>query len=57
MPSIVLQLAYLVIFVWSVFHLVQDLRLSRKDWLNMLLYLAVALVALNWLLDSLGWKL
>lgn len=57
MPSIVLQLAYLVIFVWSVFHLVQDLRLSRKDWLTMLLYLAVALVSLNWLLDSLGWKL
>ncbi|WP_176444832.1 hypothetical protein [Paenibacillus herberti] len=57
MPSIVLQLAYLVIFVWSIYHLVQDLRVSRKDWLTLLLHLAVAIISLSWLMDALGWKL
>ncbi|MGN7457966.1 hypothetical protein ACTHPH_24410 [Paenibacillus pasadenensis] len=57
MPTILLQLSYLVLLVWAVYSFVQDLKMSRKDWLVLLLHLAVAIISLNWLLDSLGYKL
>lgn len=57
MPTILVQLAYLVIFIWSIVMLVQDIQLSRKSWLNILLHLSIAIVSLNWFLHSIGYRL
>lgn len=57
MPTILVQLAYLVIFIWSVVMIVQDIQLSRKSSLNILLHIAVAIVSLHWFLQSIGYRL
>jgi hypothetical protein len=57
MPTLFVQLAYLVIFIWSVISLVQDFQQPRKAWLPILLHLAVAIVTLNWFLHSINYSL
>ncbi|MFZ0578073.1 MAG: hypothetical protein WAM41_11270 [Psychrobacillus psychrotolerans] len=54
LPAILLQLAYLFIFIWSVAMLVQDFQVTHKNWLTVLLHISVAIVSLNYLLVSLG---
>ncbi|WP_211747719.1 hypothetical protein [Paenibacillus sp. Marseille-Q4541] len=56
MPTILVQLAYLVIFIWSIVMIVQDIQLSRKSLLNILLHIAIAIVSLNWFLHSIGYQ-
>ncbi|WP_155701373.1 hypothetical protein [Paenibacillus psychroresistens] len=50
MPTILVQIAYLIIFIWSVMMLVQDLQVSRKAWITVLLHAAVAIVSLDFFL-------
>ncbi|MCM3356702.1 MULTISPECIES: hypothetical protein [unclassified Psychrobacillus] len=54
LPAILLQFAYLFIFIWSVAMLVQDFQGTQKNWLTVLLHISVAIVSLNYLLVSLG---
>ncbi|MER2261420.1 MAG: hypothetical protein ABS934_05345 [Psychrobacillus sp.] len=54
LPAILLQFAYLFIFIWSVAMLVQDFQGTQKNWLTVLLHISVAIVSLNYLLLSLG---
>ena len=54
LPTILLQFAYLFIFIWSVAMLVQDFQGTQKNWLTVLLHISVAIVSLNYLLVSLG---
>ncbi|CDN42209.1 MULTISPECIES: hypothetical protein [Paenibacillus] len=56
MPTLLIQLSYLVIFIWAVISLVQDLQLPRKAWLPILLHLAVAIITLNWFLHSINYS-
>ena len=50
MPSILVQIAFLIIFVWSIVMLVQDLKVSHKLWMNVLLHASVAVVSLHFFL-------
>ncbi|WP_169086175.1 hypothetical protein [Paenibacillus sp. PL91] len=50
MPSFLVQIAFLIIFVWSIVMLVQDLKVSHKRWMNVLLHASVAVVSLNFFL-------
>lgn len=50
MPSILVQIAFLIIFIWSIIMLVQDLKVSRKVWMNVLLHASVAVVSLHFFL-------
>ncbi|WP_156889486.1 hypothetical protein [Paenibacillus harenae] len=50
MPSFLVQIALLVIFVWSVVMLIQDFKVPRKVWMTILLHAAVAVVSLDFLL-------
>ena len=50
LPSLLVQIAYLIIFIWSVMMLVQDLKVSRKAWITVLLHASIAIVALNFFL-------
>jgi hypothetical protein len=50
MPSILVQIAFLIIFIWSIMMLVQDLKVSRKVWMNVLLHASVAVVSLHFFL-------
>jgi hypothetical protein len=52
LPTFLVQIAYFIIFIWSVMMLVQDLQLSRKAWITVLLHAAVAIVSLNFFLAS-----
>ncbi len=54
MPVLLLQFAYLFIFIWSVAMLVQDFKGTHKHWLTVLLHISVAIISLNYLLHSLG---
>ena len=54
LPAILLQFAYLFIFIWSVAMLVQDFPGTQKNWFTVLLHISVAIVSLNYLLVSLG---
>lgn len=57
MPSILVQIAYLIIFVWSVMKVFQDLQVARKDWITVLLYASVAVVSLHFFLTSVDIRL
>lgn len=50
MPIILVQIAFLIIFIWSIIMLVQDLKVSRKVWLNVLLHASVAVVSFHFFL-------
>lgn len=50
MPDFLVQIAFLLIFVWSVFMLVQDFKGSRKDWMKVLLHVSVAVVSFDFFL-------
>jgi hypothetical protein len=52
LPSILVQIAYLIIFIWSIMMLVQDLQVSRKAWITVLLHASIAVVSLNFFLAS-----
>jgi len=39
-----------MIFVWSVVMLVQDFKMSRKVWMDVLLHASVAVVSLHFFL-------
>jgi hypothetical protein len=52
MPSILVQIAYLIIFIWSIMMLVHDLQISRKAWITILLHASIAVVSLNFFLAS-----
>ncbi|MCA0758105.1 hypothetical protein KP806_23885 [Paenibacillus sp. N4] len=49
MPDILVQIAFLIIFIWSVVMLVQDFKVSRKAWMNILLHASVAVVSIHFL--------
>lgn len=49
-PSIIIQLAFLIILIRSGFEFVQGLNGARKNWLEVLFDLSVAIVALSFLL-------
>jgi hypothetical protein len=50
LPSFLVQIAFLIIFIWAVMMLVQDLQVSRKAWITVLLHASVAIVSLNFFL-------
>jgi hypothetical protein len=50
LPSFLVQIAYLIIFIWSIMMLVQDLQVSRKAWITVLLHASIAIVSLNFFL-------
>lgn len=50
MPAILVQIAFIIVFVWSIVMLVQDLKMSRKEWLNVLLHASVAVITLHFFL-------
>jgi hypothetical protein len=52
MPSILVQISYLIICIWSIMMLVQDLRVSRTAWITVLLHAAIAIVSLDFFLAS-----
>jgi hypothetical protein len=54
MPSFLVQIAFLVIFIWSVMMLIQDFKLSRKVWMNIMLHASVAVVSLDFFLAYLS---
>jgi hypothetical protein len=49
-PSIMIQLAALIILIRSGYHFVQGLSGIRKNWLEIAYHLSVALVALAFLI-------
>lgn len=51
MPSILLQIAFVIFFIWSIIMLVQDFKLARKVWMNVLLHASVAVVSLHFFLS------
>jgi hypothetical protein len=52
LPTILVQIAYLIIFIWAVMMLIQDLQTSRNILINVLLHASVAIVFLNFFLKS-----
>jgi hypothetical protein len=50
LPSILVQIAYLIIFIWSIMMLIQDLQVSGKAWISVLLHASIAIVTLNFFL-------
>ncbi|WNF35135.1 hypothetical protein RJD24_11685 [Bacillaceae bacterium IKA-2] len=54
LPSILIQIAFLIIFIWSIMMLVQDLQSSNKAWISVLLHAAIAVVSLNFFLIESG---
>jgi hypothetical protein len=50
LPNFLVQIAYLIIFIWSIIMLVQDLKVSRKAWITVLLHASIAIVSLNFFL-------
>jgi hypothetical protein len=52
MPSLLVQIAYLIVFIWSIMMLVRDLQVSRKIWITVLLHLAIAVISLNFFLAT-----
>jgi hypothetical protein len=54
LPSFLVQIAYLIIFIWSIMMLVQDLQVSRKAWIIVLLHASIAIVSLNFFLTGNG---
>jgi hypothetical protein len=50
LPSFLVQIAYLIIFIWSIMMLVQDLQVSRQAWIIVLLHASIAIVSLNFFL-------
>jgi hypothetical protein len=50
LPSSLVQIAYLIIFIWAIMMLVQDLQVSRKAWISVLLHASIAIVSLNFFL-------
>ena len=50
MPLILVELSFLIVFIWSIMMLVQDLQSSRKAWISVLLHVAVAIISLDYFL-------
>ncbi|MFC0213061.1 hypothetical protein ACFFK0_11435 [Paenibacillus chartarius] len=50
MPALLFQIALIIIIVRSVFMVFQHAQKSRKEWLELLYYIAVAVAALSFLL-------
>jgi hypothetical protein len=57
MPSILVQIAYFIVFIWSIMMLVQDLQVSRKVWITVLLHASIAVISLNFFLASINYRL
>jgi hypothetical protein len=57
MPIILVQIAYLIIFVWSIMMLVQDIQMSRKVWITVLLHASIAVISLNFFLALINYRL
>jgi steroid 5-alpha reductase family enzyme len=49
-PTIVIQIALIIIVVRSVYVVVQRINSSHKAWIDILFHASVAIVALNFLL-------
>jgi hypothetical protein len=57
MPSILVQIAYFIVFIWSIMMLVQDIQVSRKVWITVLLHASIAVISLNFFLASINYRL
>jgi hypothetical protein len=51
LPGFLVQISFLIIFIWSIMMLVQDLQVSRKAWIIVLLHASIAIVSLNFFLS------
>lgn len=49
-PTVIIQIAVLIILVRSAYIFFQGIQAFRKNWLELLYHLSVALIALNFLL-------
>jgi hypothetical protein len=49
-PTIIIQIALIIILVRSVYVVVQKINTSHKAWLDILFHASIAIVALNFLL-------
>ncbi|GGA38495.1 hypothetical protein GCM10007416_09260 [Kroppenstedtia guangzhouensis] len=51
MPTLLVQIALIVILVRSVYRVIRSFQASKPDWMEVAFKLAVAIVALWWLMD------
>ncbi|EGK13876.1 hypothetical protein HMPREF9374_0508 [Desmospora sp. 8437] len=51
MPTLLVQIALIVILVRSVYRVIRFFQASKPDWLEVAFQLAVAVISLWWLID------